>query len=290
MFEVWATLQHRGVAGLHVLTPGFSLREAGAVFAVCDVRQTGARRAPDRSKMLERISGHAGVGQRDFNMDLRLLYTLWPIVDGRKLRHRLLETWHFGSAMTRCMHRWMDAYIDWLNISSSHPGYRAFVFVGPPGSAKSTVVAGLATLPAAARHGIAPHACHMATHGDCRSLSAIEMFKAFAWQLAHSVPEIQNYLVHIEAAKVDKLTSPDAAFTLLIRGPISRLARDARVPPTGIIFCVDGLEEADSPGGLENPLLMCLREMFPTLPMFCRLVATVRPEPDCGHVVRSLRA
>ena len=109
----------------------------------------------------------------------------------------------------------------------------------------------------------------------------------------------------------------DLAFQILLKIPLSRLAREGKAPMRGVVIMVrsdrervehftashsdfpyrysyflvkvDGLEEADVQGGFENPLLMVLSELFPSLPTFCRLVISSRTEVDTPHIVHCLR-
>ncbi|KAG1653263.1 hypothetical protein FOA52_008412, partial [Chlamydomonas sp. UWO 241] len=269
----------------------FVLRECAAAFLVADIRSSNARRSPDRTKILDRIGGPKGIGHRDLNMQLKMLYNLNPILGSKMRLSRLLNGWSFRAGMARHMHRWMDPYVDWLNLPVSHPNYKCFSIVGSPGSGKSTLAAGLVTVVPASGLDLRPHAHHFAVQTECATVAAVGMLKACAWQLATSVPDLQVYLTGLDATKVAKLTSVDAAFQMLLRAPLNRLARDGKAPPNGIIFVVDGLEEADSLTGCDNPLLMVLRELFPALPSFCRLVITCRPEEADGpSIIKALRA
>ena len=58
---------------------------------------------------------------------------------------------------------------------------------------------------------------------------------------------------------------------MLLRRPLERLGttHGKGVPPYGIVFAVDAVDEADCSnrhGSIENPVLHFLRELFPKLP------------------------
>ena len=54
-----------------IIRTGFALKEAGSAFLVVDVRQTMAFFSPDRTKILDRISGNDGKGHRELNALVR---------------------------------------------------------------------------------------------------------------------------------------------------------------------------------------------------------------------------
>lgn len=151
------------------------------------------------------------------------------------------------------------------------------------------MVGGICTLVAKEGLDLRPHAYHLASKSEKARISPISCFRTWAYQLALHIEATQQYFLNLDFTKLNKHTSVEHAFNILIRTPLSKLARDGKVPGRGVILVLDGIDEADSRNGFENPLLMCVKELFPLLPTFCRLVCTSKTDLEAPHIAYNLR-
>ena len=135
-----------------------------------------------------------------------------------------------------------------------------------------------------------PHACHLASKSDSARISPMACFRTWAYQLALCLEATQQYYLNLDYGKLNKQIGVDQAFHILIRTPLAKLARDGKVPSRGVILWLDGLDEADTRDGYQNPLLMVVKELFPLLPTFCRLVCTSRTDAEAPHISYNLRS
>jgi hypothetical protein len=165
---------------------------------------------------------------------------------------------------------WVFDTIDaWLADTGS--ASRCRVLLGGPGFGKTAIVAHLCTT---RRHAVL--GVHLCKHNDKRKRDPRRMVTTLAHQLAQALPD---YRAALEAKaqqltrEVDSLTTTELVDTLLVQ-PLGAVP-----PPRGSarkLLVIDALDEAEHEQ--KNELLRLIKNEFPKLPAWLKVLLTARPE------------
>ncbi|KAG2439063.1 hypothetical protein HYH02_006590 [Chlamydomonas schloesseri] len=340
IFEWAHTLAIHGADGLHL---HMSAADRAAVWDSIDVERSQCFKAEDKAMILQQVVEHYGSAAA-FDAKLKLQLLLQPLscaADVRRLRARaaaLGSVWH-GLGRVQA---WAEG-----QGGAAAGGGRLLVVAAGAGEGKSTISAALVNVPDAAAgiaaagndvpgdggsdggggasngiNGINGSSCvtayHFLKHSDARTLEPLAIVKSLAFQLAERLPAVREALLGLDVNKVDALRDAEAAFALLLEGPLARAAAGMGAGES-IIILLDALDEADPPqaeaaaaaaaaGGANggnnaapppvaacpvacgNAVLTLLTSLLaPRLPGCVRFIVTTRPDAACGQVLPCLR-
>jgi hypothetical protein len=169
---------------------------------------------------------------------------------------------------------------------------RALCLLAGAGTGKSTVSAALVDVLSAELPEGHAAAHHFLKHSDARRLDPVRLVKSLAFQLAVQIPRLREVLFQLDVNKMDRLSSAEEAFELLLRGPLGEQP---------VVLLIDALDEADPAAEQEagfdpltapviplaNKALCLILGCLAKLPG-ARFVFTARPDTARGSLLAAL--
>ncbi|GAX76256.1 hypothetical protein CEUSTIGMA_g3700.t1 [Chlamydomonas eustigma] len=281
LYEIWHTINAKGVNGLHMIIPEMASSEMFHTFQNIDISKAQATVPADRERILASIEQESPAGLRRLNSTLQLLMILKPSgtrfeMDGQ-MNHIHPSAWD------------LSRFHEWVGLKPEDPHYRAMAVFGKDGSGKSSLCAALL-------HSAHFHATLACREGVSQSLEPLATMLNLAYQLALQLPIMQDYL--LEYLSRDKnlscLSSPAVAFTKLVKEPLEKvLATDSELltrshGPGHLLIMLEGLESAHAYGCLDNKILTILRKELKQLPSCCRFVVSSNDSAQYDSIKRTV--